>query len=435
MIVRDAYVFVDINGEKTLAGRVQHVREDRAERYFFAYGKSYASRPDAYSIDPRQLPLSDKVVACEAMPLAFQDAGPDDYGRYLYEVLHGHKPDSPLDYLTDNGQASIGALSFSNDTSKPGLSRLLHSTRLDELVEAIDLLERNKPISEPMRQLLAPGTSLPGARPKALVTDDNGEQWIAKFATPNDIFDIPVAEYAAMTAARRMIDTAQVRLERIGRHNVFMTKRFDREQGAARHFLSAYTLLGADRARGATFYRDYGYPALANLTRQVSATAQPDRHELYRRMVVNAVLGNRDDHLKNHGFLIEPDHRRYRLSPAYDVVPAAGGTVHAIALDIESATASLPTLLRSAGYFGLSETQALSNIEQACEVVEHTMAIAQQEGMDPVSLQRLEQGMMTLSDGALVPCRQRGLHSLNLSGVGELFDAPDKGPDPSRGRR
>lgn len=432
MIVRDSYVFVDIDGEKVLAGRVQHVREQKAERFFFAYGKSYIARDDAYSIDPRQLPLSDSITVTADLPLAFQDAGPDDYGRFLYESLYGHKPESPLDYLMENGQSSIGALSFSADRSGPKEVGLLASTNMDEVTEAIDRLERKEPISHQMRQLLAPGTSLPGARPKAVIVDSNGEQWIAKFSRPNDIFDIPIAEYAAMTAANDMIDVARVDLRRRGEHNIFMTKRFDREAGAARHFLSAYTLLGADKAQPNTFYERYGYPALAHETRVISSSPREDRQELYRRMVVNVVLGNRDDHLKNHGYLIDADHRKYRLSPAYDIVPSAGGLVHAIALDTLSATASLPTLLRSAHYFGVSETEATAFIEQACEVAEATLVIAREEGISPSSMQHLEAGMMTLSDGDLIPRQPKGLHSFDLSNIEDLFKSHERSRGPSR---
>lgn len=402
MLVKEAYVFVSINGDEVLAGRLQHVREARGERYFFAYGRSYLARRDAYSIDPRQLPLAEGVKVFSALPLAFQDAGPDGYGRYLYEIFHGRRPDSPLDYLVDTGNASIGALSFSADQAGPDSSRLVEITNLEALAEAISRLEAKKPVSEPMRRLLQPGSSLPGARPKALVIDEEGEQWIAKFSRPNDLFDIPIAEYASMTAASSMIDTAMVRLERIGAHNVFLTKRFDREHSVRHHFLSAYTLLGADQVTPDTFYRSFGYPAIAQLTKAVSERPRQDAQELYRRMVVNVMLGNRDDHLKNHGFLKVQGKNFYRLSPAYDIVPAAGGATHAIGLNSTTAIPTLSVLLETAPHFGVDSDEVIPILEKASALVEALLDRANEAGMGAEELRLLEQGTLRFSGGELI---------------------------------
>ena len=432
MLVKDVYVFVNIDVEEVLAGRVQHIREAGGDRYFFAYGRSYLTRSDAYSIDPRQLPLSEGVKVFPALPLAFQDAGPDDYGRYLYEVLHGRRPDSPLDCLLDSGSASIGALSFSTNQQCPGPSRLVQTTSLEELAEAIGRLEAKKAVSEPMRRLLQPGSSLPGARPKALVVDQKGQQWIAKFSRPNDLFNIPAAEYAAMTAAGEMIDTAQVRLERIGQHDVFLTKRFDREHPHRHHFLSAYTLLGADQVTPDTFYQNFGYPAIAQLTKAVSDRPRQDAQELYRRLAVNVMLGNRDDHLKNHGFLKVPGANAYRLSPAYDIVPAAGGVTHAIGLDATTATAGLPVLLRTAAHFGITPEEATPILEQASDLVDTMLDQAKGVGLGQEDLRLLEQGTLRYAGDRIERRGKEESDELDLSQLDELFSTPSHSPSHNR---
>jgi serine/threonine-protein kinase HipA len=397
MLIKDAYVFINIDGEDVLAGRVQHVRESRGERYFFAYGRSFLTRDDAFSIDPRQLPLSEGVKVFEALPLAFQDAGPDDYGRYLYEVFHGRRPDSPLDFLVDNGNASIGALSFSTHQRGPELSGAVAATSLEALAVAIGRLEAKKPVDDAMRRLIEPGTSLPGARPKALVVDGEGEQWIAKFSRPNDLFNIPIAEFAAMTAAAEMIDAAPVRLERVGNHTIFLTRRFDRNTRHRRHFLSAYTLLGADQVTPANFYQNFGYPAIAQLIKGISERPREDAQELYRRLALNVMLGNRDDHLKNHGFLKVHGKNLYRLSPAYDIVPGAGGTAHAIGLNSSTATATLPVLTETAAHFGIEPDEAERIIELGSSVVDKALSLAKKAGMNYNELRLLELGTMTYS--------------------------------------
>jgi|TARA_R100000900_G_scaffold95984_2_gene74437 serine/threonine-protein kinase HipA len=428
VVVKDAYVYVNIAGDDVLAGRIQHVREPRAERYFFAYGRSYLSNPDAFSLDPRHLPLSEGVSVFPQLPLAFQDAGPDDYGRYLFEVLHGHRPDSPLDYLVDNGTASIGALSFGASKEGPGRSRLVPDTDLDELADAVQRLEEKKPVSAPMRRLLMPGASLPGARPKALVVDEQGQQWIAKFSRPNDLFNIPIGEYASMQAASQLINTAPVRFERLGRHDIFLTRRFDREDSQRLHFLSAYTLLGANQATEETLYRDFGYPALAQLCKGVSDRPREDVRELFHRLAVNVMFGNRDDHLKNHGFLKCPGKNQYRLSPAYDIVPGAGGSTHAIGLNASTATPSLEVLLDTASHFGLEEADVREILEQTNALVDSMLTIAQDTGMSATECKLMEQGTFRYTPTQIYYRQTGSLDHLDLSNLDGLGASPEHTP-------
>lgn len=125
---RRAFVFLPVRGADMAAGVIEHVREGGIDQYHFRYGNRYLGHPDAYSIDPRQLPLGDRVFTFKTLPLAFQDNGPDEFGRYLYAHLHGKPPESDLDYHLDSGIQGIGALAFSHDTSPPEPSDV-HVTR------------------------------------------------------------------------------------------------------------------------------------------------------------------------------------------------------------------------------------------------------------------------------------------------------------------
>lgn len=429
-MLRDAYVFLNLEGVDVPAGRIQHFRESHGDRYYFRYGKSFLNRSGAFSIDPRQLPLSDGVSVHESVPLALQDSGPDDFGRYLYERLHGAPPESPLDYLIDNGSAGIGALSLSTSLDGPQHSKLVTMTDLEELAEAFRALSTRKPLSPNMRTLLQPGTSLPGARPKALLRDENGDEWIVKFTRDNDIFNIPIAEYAAMTAASDHLNVAETRLETIGEHNLFLVKRFDREGEHRRHFLSAYTLMGANRFNPTRFFTDFGYPSIAQLLKQVSSEPHDDRRELFRRMVANVMLGNRDDHLKNHGFLKDGHGPRYRLSPAYDVVPAASGDMHAIGIGGGSPQASLNNIMADHQAFGIERQEALDTVQEMSDLNSKILHLAADSGMPRAELKSMELGMMRLNERGIEKRLGEEADSMSLSELDlselDFSDFPDQ---------
>lgn len=395
MIIKQAYVHVHIGEEHILAGKIQHVQErGGVDRFYFVYGRSYLNRENAFSIDPRQLPLSDKTFVFSELPLAFQDNGPDDFGRFIYSRLHKGRPVSPLDYHLFNGSYGIGCLLFTNEKtvcdfppSAPPISSL------EALLGAVRNLEQQKPIAADIESMLNPASSLGGARPKALIVDENNALWIAKFNRPNDIFNIAIAEYSCMQTAKALgINVAEHKLMCINGEYIFLSKRFDRQGQRRFHFLSAYTFMGANDAGTDDRMSVFSYPALAHMLKRISSSPGEDRKELFKRMVYNLVVGNRDDHLKNHGFLKDVSSPLYRLSPAYDVVPAANSNTHAIGLGTDGAVATIDNALSCLEAFGITEKEATVFIEKAkastYDLVEH----AQSNGMRSEDVKILKQG-------------------------------------------
>jgi len=393
MLVREAYVFVNLQGQDVVAGKIQHHREARGlERFYFVYGQSYLARKEAFSIDPRQLPLRPTTFVFDALPLAIQDAGPDEFGRLIFAKTRG-EAQSPLDYHLANGRFGIGALAFSEQQALKETSLLVRFDALEDIADALNRLAASKPLPAPLENLLHPGSSLPGARPKALLVDDTGEQWIAKFGRDNDIFDIQIAEAAAMTVAAGCgIRVADHKLERVNGQTVYLTKRFDREQQFRTHYLSAYTLLGADKVNRDNYFEKYSYPALAELSHRISSEPTADCHELFKRMLFNALCANKDDHLKNHGFLIA-EKGLYRLSPAFDIVPGAGSGDHAIGMGVDGAAATRKNLLSRATAFKVSLDDAEQLIEEVQRDVRKLIPQALEYGMADGDAEILQQRM------------------------------------------
>lgn len=377
-------MFLPVRGSEMAVGVIDHLREGGIEQYNFRYGSRYLEDPDAYSIDPRQLPLKDKVFTFKTLPLAFQDNGPDDFGRYLYTHIHGKPPESELDYHLKNGNHGIGALSFATDSTPPKASDIYVTlSSLDELFMAYQALERRDPLDPKMQYLLSPGASLGGARPKALLVDGN-EEWIVKFNRDNDVFNIAIAEQAAMTAAKAAgIHCAESRLIDVRGHSVYLTKRFDRENGQRKHYLSAFTLLGADKAKPSSFYEEFSYPTISRTLKVLSPSPIEDRKELFRRMLFNVMCGNRDDHLKNHGFLLEDGGKRYRLSPCFDVVPGASSRIHAIGLGDYGPIGNLENALSQASQFCIETSEVSALVRQTRDAVSTIPELARNLGMDP----------------------------------------------------
>ena len=157
-----------------------------------------------------------------------------------------------------------------------------------------------------------------------------------------------------------------------------------------------------------------------HLSKVISDRPRQDAQELYRRLAVNIMFGNRDDHLKNHGFLKVPGSNAYRLSPAYDIVPAAGGITHAIGLDATTATAGLPVLMGTAAHFGIALEDATPILEQASDLVDTMLDQAKIVGLGQVDLRLLEQGTPLRYTGESIERRGQGAPAeLDLSCLDE----------------
>ena len=296
----------------------------------FVYGRSYLNNPKAVPLDPVELVLSDKTfetVRLQGVFSALRDAGPDYWGRRVIEKHTGRTQLGEMDYLLESGDDRAGALGFGLNQSPHAPLRKFNQTiqlqKLQGLAEALlkDELP-NDPAAPQVQELLLLGTSMGGARPKAIVEDHHG-LWMAKFNRPDDRWNNPRVEHAMLRLARLCgISTAESRIETVAGKDVLLIKRFDRERvddGYIRaRMISGLTLLQADDE---VDHRErWSYILLAEELRRVVAEPKNDAHELFRRMCFNALISNLDDHPRNHAVIANT--LRWNLSPAYDLTPS-----------------------------------------------------------------------------------------------------------------
>jgi serine/threonine-protein kinase HipA len=294
------------------------------------YGKSYLARDDAVPFDPVELKLGPRTFETTAMKGVFgalRDAGPDHWGRRVIERHVGKGTLSELDYLLESPDDRAGALSFGLGPKPPAPKRKFNQaillTKLQTIADAIvndEELPTDPEITQAEELLLA-GTSMGGARPKAVV-EETDELWIAKFNRPDDKWNNARAEHAMLTLARACgLTTAESKVVSVGGRDVLLVKRFDREKTDAGYLrarmVSALTLLKADESPP---YRDkWSYILLAEELRRVAAEPKKDAAELFRRMCFNALISNTDDHPRNHAIFAKG--LDWKLSPAYDLTP------------------------------------------------------------------------------------------------------------------
>ncbi|WP_250623481.1 type II toxin-antitoxin system HipA family toxin [Pinirhizobacter soli] len=225
--------------------------------------------------------------------------------------------------------------------------------------------------------LVAPGASLGGARPKANFTETDGSLWIGKFPARDDDRDVGAWEYVAHTLARKAgVDVPAARLIRLNNDfHTFCIQRFDRVQGNRRFYASAMTLLRKEHSEGTS------YLELAQFLRAQgdAAYADVDLAQLFRRVAFNVVVGNRDDHLRNHGFVL--GETGWRLAPAFDVNPNIDKAEHVLNLDDADNRPNLETVLSAAAFYGLDSDQAWKVVEEVAEAVDGWQDAARSAGI------------------------------------------------------
>ena len=255
--------------------------------------------------------------------------------------------------------------------------------RLPALLDAADAVLSNTETAEDLRLLLNEGSPLGGARPKSAVIDNDGRLAIAKFPKNDDDRSIPHGEVLAMTlAAAAGIDVAEATLLDVAGRPVSLIARFDRDEDRRIPFISAMTLLGLSDGDEAT------YTDIAEVIRMYSSAPTEDLHELWRRMVFNVMVGNLDDHLRNHGFLYDHDNK-WRLSPAYDLNPVPL-TEKARELTTwiseEGPDADLDLARAAAPYFALDLVRANAVIDEVAAALDGWQQTARQLRMSASDL-------------------------------------------------
>lgn len=289
----------------------------------FTYARSYRSRADAISLYEPELPVKEgpQFSASGArLPLCIDDSMPDAWGRRLVNHRLG-EPNSELSeltYLLESDQDRIGALEFHR--SPDGYpDRAADHPSLEDLAAAADHIDQGLPIDEHLNAALMHGTSIGGARPKALL-DGTDRTLIAKFSSSADTYPVVQGEFVAMRLASLAgINVARVDLTKPNGRYALLVERFDRDRtGHRHHVVSALTILGLTafpEGRYAT------YVDLADLVRAQFVTSDATLHELFARISFNILCGNTDDHGRNHAAFVRP--AGLELTPAYDICPQA----------------------------------------------------------------------------------------------------------------
>jgi serine/threonine-protein kinase HipA len=342
----------------------------------FRYDPAWLRADSAFALDPRLLLIGDdQYLPTDTLPPSLGDTAPDAWGQMLLDRRAGRRL-SAWELMTRVADATrMGALRLGRTPIGPFLSEREPAVPpiagLRELQAAARRIEDDPDaaIDDPtLGLLIAPGSSLGGARPKANIREVDGRLWIAKFPSRDDRQDSGAWEYVyARLAAAAGIDVPETRLIRVagpGRGRTFVTRRFDRDdQGGRRLYLSAMTL--TDRVDG----EPAGYPDLAQAIADHVAPAdiRDDAGQMFRRLVFNVVAGNRDDHLRNHGFLRGAD--GWRLAPAFDMNPAREARQHSLSIDGSTDAQDIATVLSSRTNYGLTEAEARRIIGEVVEAV------------------------------------------------------------------
>lgn len=337
----------------------------------FRYGKSYLARPERVAFDPVELKLSDRTYTTVTMKGVFgalRDAGPDYWGRRVIERHAGTAHLGEIDYLLYAPDDRAGALSFGLGQEPPAPRRTFNQTiALEKLQIIADAIIRDEDLPESadapqIEELLLAGTSMGGARPKAVIEDGEG-LWLAKFNSPDDRWNCARVEHAMLILAQECgLTVARSKIIEVAGRDVLFVKRFDRdrtEEGYLRaRMVSGLTLL---RAEDSHHDREkWSYPLLVEEIRRVSATPKNDAHELFRRMLFNAMISNVDDHPRNHAIIARAE--EWGLSPAYDLTPSTPVSVErrelALACGDAGRFANRNNLLSQAARFLLSDEEA-----------------------------------------------------------------------------
>jgi len=373
------------DGMQTMIGELAFGDADGSGRYAsgFRYTQAWAANRNAFPIDPESLLLAtgNHFESQNLFPplAVFDDALPDDWGRRVLAAdrkLPRREHAEPY-LLREVGADGLGALAFC-EQGKP-LQKLQPASVLDlaDLLEAASRFEAGIPLEdERMRRLLAAGGSAGGARPKALLSADDGA-WIAKFPSrlKDGRYDVVGLEAAAMVlAAHAKLLVPQTRLEVIGAKKVLLVKRFDiTEQGGRAHMISLRTLC---KERPGTYI--LSYREVADRIRKHSADPAEDVARFYRQTVFNAMLGNTDDHLKN--FWMINAGAGYRLSPAFDLIPdVAEKGEHTLCFDLAFTPPLKVDWLKIGKLWGVSGAPSI--IEEVAEAMSAFEALARNFGV------------------------------------------------------
>jgi serine/threonine-protein kinase HipA len=378
---REAYVWIWLPGEghPVVAGRV--FRD--GDSYFFNYGKSYLDRLGAIALNEDELPLRSGILPLLPgleIPGTLRDALPDAWGRRVImnrllgaraKIADTNELDE-ITYMLESGSDRPGFLDFQTSPSNY-LPRSGANVSLDELMASAEKVEQGIPLSKELDIALHHGSSIGGARPKALI-EDGKKKYIAKFASSSDLYSVVKSEFVAMRLAKYAgLNVASVILTQSSKKDVLLVQRFDRllsSRGWQRKgMVSALTMLGL----GEMTARYASYQDLAEIVRHKFSRSQATLRELFSRIVFNVLIGNTDDHARNHAAFW--DGSEYSLTPAFDICPqprAGREASQAMLITGDDRMSRLATVFSTHPHYHLSQEDALRiAIQQVSKIGEH----------------------------------------------------------------
>jgi serine/threonine-protein kinase HipA len=381
---KEAYVWIWLPNETQpiIAGRL----EADNNTIIFNYGKSYLERiNDNRAVIPiyePELPLRSGTLALLTgltMPGCIRDAAPDAWGRRVIINkklgLKGSNTDTTelgeLTYLLESGSDRIGALDFQQSPTEY-VARAANNVSMIELIESAERVENGIPLKPDIDQALFHGSSIGGARPKALI-QDNDKKYVAKFSSSTDLYSYVKAEFIAMRlAAIAGLNVAPVRLVSAANKDVLLIERFDRvpvgKQWSRKAMVSALTILGLDDMMA----RYASYEKLAEIIRHRFTEPKTTLKELFSRLVFNILCGNTDDHARNHAAFW--DGSMLSLTPAYDICPQGRTGNEASQSMLISGSNNLSQLkycLESCAHYLLSEDEARAIFDHKIQSIEN----------------------------------------------------------------
>jgi serine/threonine-protein kinase HipA len=392
------WVYADFDWLKDveLIGELSFENLRGSENYGFQYSKEWLKNHSdiLFGDDINNYPGMQYTQPGKDIFGCFSDALPDRWGRMLLNrreqilALEEKRPIrklSSFDHLSGIDDFSrIGGFRFKTDPNQDFINQ--HSslqipplTSLRALMQATLEIEHSEeknelPDKKWINQLVQPGSSLGGARPKASIVDENKKLYIAKFPSSNDDYDVGLWEhFSHLLAQKAGINVATSRvIPGLEKYHTFLSERFDRtKEGKRIHFASAMTMLG--RTDGDNYANGYGYLDIVDFILKGCTNVEDNLRELYRRVAFNICVGNTDDHFRNHGFLLIA--KGWTLSPAYDINPSLND-YQSLLISATSNESNLNILLESCEEYMLDKQLCSDIIQQVVSVVKSWKTLA-----------------------------------------------------------
>lgn len=396
---REAFVWIWLPEatQPVVAGKLE---ADDQGSIQFNYGKSYLERVHddlpAMSIYEPELPLRKGVLPLLdglTMPACIRDAAPDAWGRrvIINKKLGRKGKDADTDtlgeltYLLESGSDRIGALDFQRSPSEY-IPRATTNVALEELLESAIRVEQGIPLTPELDQALFHGSSIGGARPKALI-EEHGKKYVAKFSSSADLYSVVKAEFIAMRLAALVgINTAPVKLVEAANKDILLIERFDREKAAGdwtrKAMVSALTLFGLDDMMA----RYASYETFAEIIRHRFDHPKETLKELFSRLVFNILCGNTDDHARNHAAFWNG--KTLCLTPAYDLCPqnrSGNEATQAMLISGDNRLSKLKSCLEACHHFLLTANEAKAIFSMHRDAIEsHWDSVCDEAGLSTV---------------------------------------------------